>query len=164
MKRSMLGLPRPYCTRPFAMDPCTAYERFTTRILMAGETVDVLFAVLKKLAVLFGGLPKLTFVYAFVAGLPARMKQLLRVSTNFETTPINSYLSVHGPSSGMKKNRGNCFSCGRIGHIAKDCKDKRQVRVRCLQCSEIGHMASSGPGNKPEDKMPKDKMPEEKML
>ena len=46
--------------------------------------MDVFFVALKKLAVLFGGLPERTFVYAFVAGLPAWVKQLLRVSTSIK--------------------------------------------------------------------------------
>ena len=59
---------------------------------MVGETVDVFFAALKKLAVLLGGLPEWIFVYAFVAGLPARVKQLLRVSTSIEAKPIEQLL------------------------------------------------------------------------
>ena len=45
---------------------------------MAGKTVDVFFAALKKLVVLFGVLPERIFVYAFMAVLPAWVKQLLR--------------------------------------------------------------------------------------
>ena len=59
---------------------------------MAGETVDVFFAALKKLAVLFGGLPEQTFVYAFVDGLPAWVKQLLKASASIEAMPIKQLL------------------------------------------------------------------------
>ena len=59
---------------------------------MAGNIVDVFFAALKKLVVLFGGLPEQTFVYAFVVGLPARVKQLLRVSTSMEAMLIKQLL------------------------------------------------------------------------
>ena len=59
---------------------------------MAGETVDVFFAVLYKLGVLFGGLLEQTFVHMFMAGLSARVKQLLRVSTSIEATPIEQLL------------------------------------------------------------------------
>ena len=63
-----------------------------TQTLMAGKTVDVFFAALKKLVVLFGGLPEQTFVYAFVVGLQVWVKQLLRVSTNIEANI--SYSSI----------------------------------------------------------------------
>ena len=63
---------------------------------MASETVDVFFAALKKLAVLFGGLPELTFVYAFRAGLPAGVKQLLRVSISIEAMLIEQLLEYTG--------------------------------------------------------------------
>lgn len=165
--------------KAFAMDPCTAYERFATRKLLAGETVDVFFAGLKKLAVLFGGLPEQTFVYAFVAGLPVRVKQLLRASTSIEATPIEQLLEraraiikdeaeleehvvmAAQPSQSVLKNpqrsdqhaKVNCFRCGRSGHIAKNCMDRSRGRIRCFQCGGIGHMASSCPGNESGDKM-----------
>jgi len=167
--------------KAFAMDPCTAYERFTTRTLMAGETVDVFFAALKKLAVLFGGLPERTLVYAFVAGLPARVKQLLRASTSIEATPVEHLLeraraivrdeaelgqpiamAAQTAQSGHTtpprldiRTRVNCFRCGRLGHMAKECKSSMERRgcIRCFKCGGVGHMASSCPGNEPGDKM-----------
>ena len=74
------------------MDTCTTYKCFTTRTLMAGKTVDVFFAALKKLAVLFGGLPEQTFVYAFVAELLAQVKQLLRAFTSIKAMPTEQLL------------------------------------------------------------------------
>ena len=78
--------------KAFAMDPCTTYEHYTTRTLMAGKTMDVFFVALKKLAVLFGGLPERTFVYVFMAGLLAQVKQLLRASMSIEAMPIEQLL------------------------------------------------------------------------
>ena len=72
--------------------PCTAYERFTTRTLMAGDTMDVFLAALKKLAVLLGELHRQTFIYAFVAELPASVNQLLRASRSIKATPIEHLL------------------------------------------------------------------------
>ena len=62
---------------------------FTTGTLM---TADVFFVVLKKLMLLFGGLPEQTFVYVFVAGLSAWVKELLRVSTSIKAMPIEQLL------------------------------------------------------------------------
>ena len=59
---------------------------------MAGKTVDVFFAALKKVAVLFGELPEQTFVYMFMAGLPAWVKQLLRASMSIKATLSNQLL------------------------------------------------------------------------
>ena len=91
-EKADVGLTKAALYETFAMDPCTAYKRFTTQTLMAGETVDVFFMALKKLVALFGGLPEQTFVYAFMVGLPARIKQLLRASTSIEAMPIEQLL------------------------------------------------------------------------
>ena len=56
------------------------------------DIVDVFFVALKKLAVLFGELPVWTFVYTFVAGLLAQVKQLLRVSTSIKAMPTEELL------------------------------------------------------------------------
>ena len=69
--KAKVGLTKAALYKAFVMDPCTVYERFTTQTLMAGEKVDVFFAALKKLPILFGGLPEWTYVYAFMAGLLA---------------------------------------------------------------------------------------------
>ena len=121
---------------------------------MAGaKTVDVFFLALKKLAVQFGGLPEWTFVYAFMAGFPAWVKQLLRASTRLEATPIEQLLecaqaivryedelgepvvmatqmaqSSHtNPHRLDPQARVNCFHCGWIDHIAKDFTEKKDV-------------------------------------
>ena len=74
------------------MAPCTAYECFTTQTSMADKRVNIFFAALKKLAVLFGGLPEWTFVYAFVAGLLAQVKQQLRASTSIKAMLVEQLL------------------------------------------------------------------------
>ena len=154
-KKANVGL-----IKAFAMDPCTAYKHFTTWTLIATKTVDVFFMTLKKLAVLFGGLPERTFAYMFVTGLPARVKQLLRASTSIEATlikqlleharaiirdeaelgkpvlmPIQTALSSHtNPLRLDPQARMNCFHFGQFGHITKVCTDKRCGYVRCFQC------------------------------
>ena len=165
--------------KAFAMDPCTAYERFASRKLMPGETVDVFFAGLKKLAVLFGsGVSERTYAYAFVAGLPARVKQLLRASTAISSTPIEQLLeraraiiqdeedlgepvvlaaqtaqdSTRGSSSPNTSTNGKCFRCGRRGHFSRNCTDRGRRRICCFQCGGVGHLAQNCPGNAPGDR------------
>ena len=62
-EKAVVGLTKAALYKAFVMDPCTAYECLTTQTLMAGETEDIFFAALKKLAVLLGELPEQTFVY-----------------------------------------------------------------------------------------------------
>ena len=149
------------------MDPCTGYECFITQILMAGETVGVFFAALKKLAVLFRGLSEWILWLDSQLGwsnywgplLASRQRQLI------------SYLTTHKLLSRMKQNWGsscngcanpqrldtrarvNYFCCGRIGYITKDCTVKRREHIHCFQCGRIRHIASNCPGNELGDKM-----------
>ena len=95
-EKANVGLTKAALYKAFVMDPCTAYKHLTTWTLMAGKTVDVFFVALKKLAVLFGGLPEWTFVYMVMAGLLARVKQLLRASTIIEAMPIKQLLKHTG--------------------------------------------------------------------
>ena len=87
-EKADVGLTKAALYKAFVMDPCTVYECFTTQTLIAGETVDVFFVALKKLAVLFGGLPEQALVYVFMAGLLARVKPLLRVSTSIKAMQL----------------------------------------------------------------------------
>ena len=38
--------------------------------------------------------------------------------------------------------RVNCFRCGQIGYITKDCTEKRHRCVNCFQCGGIRHITS----------------------
>ena len=172
-EKADVGLTKVALYKSFVTNPCS----FTTRTLMADETVDVLFAALKKLAVLYRGLPERTFVYMFVAGLLAQVKQLLRASTSIEATPIEQLLertivrdkaelgeavviatqtaqiSPTNPPLIDPRARVDCFCYGWIGHIAKDCTDKKCRHVCCFQCGGIWFTASNCPGNEPGDKI-----------
>ena len=150
-EKSDVGVTKAVLYKAFVMNPCTAYKCFTTQTLMAYKTVDVFFVALKKLVDLFGGYPEGIFVYAFVARLPARVKQLLRLSTSIEATLIEQLLecaqvivrneaelgepvvmvmqmaqSDHTTPPRLNlQARVNCFHCGQIDHITKGCTDKR---------------------------------------
>lgn len=130
------------------------------------ETVDVYLAALKKLATLFGGLPERALAYAFLAGFPDRVKQLLQANSSVNTlaldklmdqsrtilkdssAPEESFAAVAQPrqSSVRASPRSGphagiiCYKCKGQGHMARNCaSEKRQVR--CFRCNEAGHMA-----------------------
>ena len=65
----------------FAVDSFTAYDQFVTRRLQPRETVDVFLVELRRLAIPFGGLSHKILAFAFVAGLPDTVKQLLRAGS-----------------------------------------------------------------------------------
>ena len=163
--------------KAFGTDPCLAYEKFTARSLHPGETVDVYLAALKKLATLFGGLPERALTYAFLAGLPARVKQLLRASSPIDSVPLDQLLdrarailkdelTLEGPVVAATQptpashaadlhTRTTCFKCNGQGHMAKDCRNRRaRVRMRCYRCDGIGHMARDCPGNEDGERTP----------
>lgn len=64
-----------------AMNEFEEYEQFTARRMQLDESVDVYLTELRKLAVLFDAVSDRTLVCALVSGLPAQVKQLLRVSS-----------------------------------------------------------------------------------
>lgn len=75
--------------KAFAIDLCIAYENFSTSTLWPGETMDVYLAAMKKLTILFGGLPERALSYAFLAGLLASVKQILRANSSVDSLALN---------------------------------------------------------------------------
>ena len=61
----------------FTVNSFAAYEQFTSRKLMAGESPDVYLANLRTLAEQFGGVSDKTLTCAFVVGLPDGVRQVL---------------------------------------------------------------------------------------
>ena len=77
----------------FADDPFVAYEKFTARRLNANESPDVYLADLRRLAGLFGGVSDLGLGCAFVAGLPAEVRQALKTGCRAESLQLDQLLA-----------------------------------------------------------------------
>ena len=131
--------------RAFAADKYAAYELFSARRLCNGESVDVYLADLKQLSTLFGGLSEEGLGCAFVAGLPDSVKQMMRAGARMESLTLSETVdraravlreergapemaaALARPESdsrgrgfnGGRRERGPCFLCGRLGHIAR---------------------------------------------
>lgn len=58
-----------------------SYEQFIAHRMQPDESVDVYLAEIRKLAVLFGAVSDHILSGAFMAGLTAQVKQLLRASS-----------------------------------------------------------------------------------
>ncbi|XP_064106974.1 uncharacterized protein LOC135215948 [Macrobrachium nipponense] len=77
----------------FAVDPYVAYEQFVSRKLHSGEAPDVYLAELRRLGSLFGGISEKALACAFVAGLPERVRQLLRAGSRMEALDLEQILA-----------------------------------------------------------------------
>lgn len=165
--------------KAFATDPATAWEQFEARTIHLGETVDVYLAELKKLTVLFGGLPERALAYKFLSGLPAGAKQLLRATSNMASLPLSDLVdrartimkddsavrepvvaAAQAPPSGdgpsqRPNSRGEivCYRCNERGHMARNCR-RRSTTTRCYRCNKTGHMVRDCAGNGDGDKVP----------
>ena len=140
----------------FAVDSFTAYELFVSRRLHPGETVDVFLAELRRLAVPFGGLSDNALVYAFVAGLPESVRQLLRAGSRMNELPLIQILARArammtdevgvaaavgagriGAGAPVKQTTAAtaavtagllCYECNLPNHLARDCLLRRRDR------------------------------------
>lgn len=77
----------------FAMDSFAAYDAFCCRRLRGGESPDVFLSDLRRLAVLFGGVPDRALVCAFVAGLPDCARQVIRAGSRAESLSLDDVLT-----------------------------------------------------------------------
>ncbi|KFD49707.1 hypothetical protein M514_09404 [Trichuris suis] len=130
----------------FAMDLSAAYDEFTTRQLRNGEAPDVFLAELRTLASLFGGISEKGLACAFLAGLPERVRHLLKAGLRMEDLSVSQVLAraravlidegavgIGGACLGTKQSRpgkngaqGRCFVCGGLNHFARDCRSRRR--------------------------------------
>ena len=80
-------------TKAFSIDCYSAYERFSSRRLKPGETVDAFLADLKRLGSICGGVPDKLLQCAFVAGLPDSVRLCLRSSSKIESMDLNDLVN-----------------------------------------------------------------------
>ena len=76
----------------FALDPFVSWKQFAARHLRPGKTVDVFWAELCRLAVLFGDVSDQCLQCAFIAGLPEHVEELLRTSSQTEDLDLSHML------------------------------------------------------------------------
>lgn len=138
----------------FAMDSFAAYDAFRCRRLRGGESADVFLSDLRRLAVLFGGVPDSALLCAFVSGLPGSVRQAIRAGSRAESLNLDDVLTraravladeeahtaaavVRGPArattaaaAGATAVPAKCYSCGQPNHIARDCTASRGHRGR----------------------------------
>ena len=156
----------------FADDKFTAYEKFETRFLRPGETVDVYLADLRRLSVLFGGIPDHVLVCVFVRGLPNPVKRLLQSSSRVDDMTLEELLAraralmkdnaevgeavvaatrparITQPLVGVGRSDYRCYKCNGPNHFARDCMQRRQTtHQRCYRCNKTGHLVRDCPGN-----------------
>ena len=165
-------------TNAFGVDSFSAYQQLQTRVYVAGETVDVYLADLKRLVELIGqedAEPLLKC--AFVAGLPTDVAVQLKAIVAVEKLSLNELVArarmilttVHGGVTscavGVVKTRDvQCFSCSGRGHVSRDCPTRLKSGkkfVRCYTCHAAGHISKNCPqkGNETGSTLASDVLP-----
>ena len=76
-------------------------------------------------------------------------KNVSSVSIDEYIKMAEHYISIHAKNTveGDKNKQFECYNCGKSGHIAFNCQNKRTVQRKCFICNQEGHFAANC-GNK----------------
>ena len=126
----------------FAVNSFAAYEQFTTRKLVTGESPDVFVANLRTLADQFGGVSERTLMCAFVTGLPDGVRHMLRAGANVEDMKMDTVLKR---ARALLSDEGNGTACGLMMASGEGRKEERQEEV-CASVATSGARTGSQRG------------------
>lgn len=143
----------------FALDQYAAYETFVARRLRSNESADVYLADLRRLSVLFGGIPERALACAFVAGMPDDVRRTIRAGCRAEDLDLTSVLArARAVLTDERVGAGAATSRADYPTTLRDqssppSRDKlperqsmgtRRLR-RCWNCGQPGHLAAACP-------------------
>lgn len=133
----------------YALDQHAAFEAFTRRRLLPGESADVFLAELRRLTCLFGGVSEKTLSCAFVAGLPESVKQVIRSGSLAESLNLQELL-IRSRAVLSSRHVSAAAAPERAARVTDGLRrtQRRETR-RCWNCGVVGHISSacSGQGN-----------------
>jgi len=146
----------------FSPNQFDAFEELMTRRLGDGESVDVYYAVLSRLASIVAD----NWVRcAFVAGLPEPERKQLRSLCALSSLPMTDVIekarelmhrqtvsyaataTAKEPNSTATtlRQRIVCWNCNMEGHVSRYCRNKPSQRRRCFVCGDESHLAVACP-------------------
>lgn len=147
----------------FSLSPFKAFGAFKSRQLEVGESVDVFVADLKRLAGLVDSNVNESWIkWAFVNGLPQDASEqmltltaldkmgledvVVKARTVMESRNVSCVVvatdKADGNGNGNGTRKVKCYTCGREGHVARNCMiGNSAVGRRCFNCGENGHLA-----------------------
>ena len=145
-----------------------AYDLLKARTWRQGESVDGYASALARLADLSGGATPQLLVAAFVSGLPANARNVIRSTAKpgqlcwsdavsrarqvvnqmaLDNAEQCLAMESHAQQETTQRMRGqrkkpDCSRCKKMGHRYTECPE-----VTCYACQRKGHMARACPGN-----------------